>query len=91
MTALSIAAKLLLGTMWGRIALASVIGLAALTANNAYQRSVGAKRATVAINKTTEEAGTKANENATKAHSDSARPGAVDRLRKSGACRDCDK
>lgn len=71
-----------------QIALAATIGLAALTANNAYQRSVGAKRATAAIVEATKEAGKAANEEATKAHTAAARPGAADRLRKFH-CRDC--
>ena len=85
---MSLVLSLIWGSFWGRIVVASLIGLAALKTNNIYQRHVGAEKATAAITKATEEAGKAANAQATKAHDTASKPGAADRLRRT-SCRDC--
>lgn len=76
--------NIVIGSLWGRIIGALLLGLAALHANNVYQRHVGKQQVVAAAEK-------KAGENdvkATEAHNRAERPGAAKRLR-DNSCRDC--
>lgn len=67
-----------------QMATVAILAYGGWKANNAYQRHIGGQ-AVIAASK---EAGKVANEKATEAHDNAARPGAAERLLRN-ACRDC--
>ena len=77
-----------LGSFWGRAGvIAALFSLLALwrVSDVQTQRAVGATKVVIAAKK----AGAKANATNTKVRAAAAAPGAAERLRKSGSCRDC--